>query len=104
MEAAGREKPVCPRCGYPLHRERRRLGHRLLSVVYPVRYYVCSRACGWTGLLSAVTHLRVRKRHLLRVALVLLLALCGIAFARHLVPYWNNQHGDESSEQSDTSE
>jgi hypothetical protein len=104
MEAAERGRLVCPRCGSPLHREKRRTTHRLLSIVYPVRYYACSPACGWTGLLSAVSHLKARKRRLLRIALVLVLALCGIAVARHLAPYWNNQHGDESSEQSDTSE
>jgi hypothetical protein len=53
---------------------------------------------------SAVSHSGARKRRLLRIALVLLLAFFGIAAARQLAPYWNNQHGDESFEQSDTSE
>jgi hypothetical protein len=49
--------------------------------------------------------MKARKRRLLGVALVLLLALCGIVLARHLAPYWNNQHTDESPlEESDTSE
>jgi len=33
-----------------------------------------------------------------------MLALCGIVLARHLAPYWNNQHTDESVEESDTAE
>jgi hypothetical protein len=41
---------------------------------------------------------------LLRVAVALLLALCGIALARHLAPYWHNQRSEESIEESETSE
>ena len=87
MEAAGLGRKVCARCGQPLYRERRRVAHRLLSIVYPVCYYECSGTCGWTGLLSG--DWKVRRRHILRVALVLLLALGGMASARHLAPYWN---------------
>ena len=95
---------ICPRCGQSLHRTRRSFSHRLLSIVYPVRYYACTPACGWTGILPAVYRLKARKRRLLRVALLLMLALCGIVLARHLAPYWNNQHTDESVEESDTAE
>jgi hypothetical protein len=48
--------------------------------------------------------MKARKRRLLRVALVFLLAVCGIVLARHLAPYWNTHHSDESIEESDTSE
>ena len=84
MVAVEHEGSTCPRCGQPLQRERRRAAHRLLSLVYPVRYYVCSRDCGWTGLLFAKSQLNIRKRRLLRVVIVLMLALCGIAAARYL--------------------
>ena len=104
MEAPGREKPVCPRCGHHLNREKRRVAHRILSIVYPVRYYVCSPACGWTGILPAVSHLKARKRQFLLVSLILFLVLCGIALARHLAPDWYNQHGEDSSEPSGSSE
>jgi hypothetical protein len=104
MRAAAHLLPICPRCGQPLHRAPRRLGHRLISIVYPVRYYTCRSACGWTGIRPAVSRIRSRSRRLLGVALALLLALCGIALARHLAPYWNYQHSDESLEESDTPE
>jgi cell division protein FtsB len=45
--------------------------------------------------------MKARKRRLLGVALVLLLALCGIVLAHHLAPYWNNHQSDESIEDSD---
>ena len=93
--------PICPRCGQPLHRASRRLGHRLISIVYPVRYYACRSACGWTEIRPAVSHLKARNRRLLRVALVLLLVLCGVVLARRLAPYWNNNQSDESLEDSD---
>jgi len=104
MGTAGTNWPICPRCGQPLHRASRRLGHRLISIVYPVRYYACRSACGWTEIRPATSHMKARKRRLLSVALVLLLAVCGIVLARHLAPYWNTQHSDESIEESDTSE
>ena len=104
MGTAGHQLPICPRCGQPLHRASRRLGHRLISIVYPVRYYACRSACGWTEIRPATSHMKARKRRLLSVALVLLLAVCGIVLARHLAPYWNTQHSDESIEESDTSE
>jgi hypothetical protein len=48
--------------------------------------------------------MKARKRRLVRVALVLVLALCGIILAHHLAPYWKNQHREESLEESDDSE
>ena len=104
MGTAGHTLPICPRCGQPLHRASRRLGHRLISIVYPVRYYACRSACGWTEIRPATSHMKARKRRLLRVALVFLLAVCGIVLARHLAPYWTTHHSDESIEESDTSE
>jgi hypothetical protein len=65
--------------------------------VYPVRYYVCSRDCGWTGLLFARSELNQRKRHLLRVVIVLFFALCGIAVARHMI----SSAGTSSEESAD---
>ena len=67
--------------------------------MYPVRYYACRSACGWTEIRPATSHMKARKRRLLRVALVFLLAVCGIVLARHLAPYWNNQHSDQSIEE-----
>lgn len=96
--------PICPRCGQPLHRAPRRFGHRLISIVYPVRYYTCRSACGWTGIRPAVSRMKARSRRLLRVALVLMLALCGFVLARHLAPYWHNQHSDESLDEPEPSE
>ena len=101
MGTAGHPLPICPRCGQPLHRASRRLGHRLISIVYPVRYYACRSACGWTEIRPATSHMKARKRRLLRVALVLLLVLCGGVLARRLAPYWNNNQSDESLEDSD---
>ena len=72
--------------------------------MYPVRYYACNSSCGWTEIRPAVSHVKARYRLLLRVALVLALALCGIILVRRLAPYWNTQHTDESIEQSETSE
>ena len=80
------------------------MAHRLLSILYPVRYYACTPTCGWKGILPSVSRLQARKRRLLRVALLVLLALCGIALARHLAPYWQNQHSDESVEESEAAE
>jgi hypothetical protein len=85
MAAAEHERSLCPRCGQPLQRERRRTFHRLLSLVYPVRYYVCSRECGWTGLRFAASQFAVRKRRAIRVLIVILLAMCGIMAARHVI-------------------
>jgi hypothetical protein len=85
MVAAEHDRSTCPRCGQPIQRERRRPAHRLLSLVYPVRYYVCSGDCGWTGLLSATSQLRMRKRPSVRVLIAIFLALCGIGAARYLV-------------------
>jgi hypothetical protein len=48
--------------------------------------------------------MKARNRNLLRAALVLVLALCGIALVRHLAPYWNSQHSGESLEESESSE
>lgn len=104
MQAVGHQGLVCPRCGQPLHRVARRLGHRLISIVYPVRYYACTSACGWTEIRPAASHMKARNRRLLRVVLVLLLALCGIVLARHLAPYWHDQQSDESIEESEFSE
>ena len=101
MGAGARQSPICPRCGQPLHRAPRRLGHRLISIVYPVRYYTCRSACGWTGIQPAVSRIKARSLRLLRVALVLMLVLCGIVLARHLAPYWHNQRSDESLEEAD---
>jgi len=36
----------------------------MLSVVYPVRLYACSTACGWIGLLSSSSGQQRRKRQL----------------------------------------
>jgi hypothetical protein len=87
---------VCPRCGQPVERERRRVVHRLLSIVYPVRYYVCSQDCGWTGLRSGGSHWdwKLNKRRLLRVVLVLLLALCAVEFVQYLTLHGSNPPGE----------
>lgn len=49
---------ACPRCASPLFRSRRRFSDRLLSLLVPVRRYICSAqeddpACQWQGLLLA---------------------------------------------------
>jgi len=98
MAARERDTLVCPRCGQPLHRERRRAAHRLLSIVYPVRYYACSGDCGWSGLFFAASQFNVRKRRLFRVAIVLLLAFCGIMAARYLASS-SNPSAEEAAEE-----
>ncbi len=72
--------PSCPRCGARLHRRRRRLYHRLLSIVYPVRFYQCSVKCGWSGLVRSSTAL-ARRRRLLQVALTLVVLTLGVGVA-----------------------
>ena len=69
VERGSDRSPLCPRCGRKLHRRRRRLFHRLISVAYPVRSYVCSEECGWVGLLPSLSQLERRKRQV-RVLLV----------------------------------
>lgn len=66
--------PRCPRCGARLHRLRRRLLHRLVSVLYPVHLYGCSEGCGWLGLLPSVAKLRRRKRQVRALLVVTLVA------------------------------
>jgi hypothetical protein len=41
---------ICPRCGEPVFRIRRRLIDRVISVVRPVQRYRCDALqCQWTG-------------------------------------------------------
>lgn len=40
---------ICPVCSSPINQRHRRLQHRILSIVVPVRRYSCLN-CGWKGL------------------------------------------------------
>lgn len=78
-EAAQDNHPPCPRCGARLQRRRRRLYHRLVSVVYPVRAYGCAQ-CKWQGLAPSQTRLERRKRFA-KVAVVLALLVLAASLA-----------------------
>jgi len=44
---------LCPKCGAPLRRVRRRIGDRVLSLFWPLRRYRCQDVlCRWEGNLS----------------------------------------------------
>lgn len=50
---------VCPRCGRPIRRVRRRFTDRLISLFVPVLRFRCEAApCGWEGLIRG-GHTRV---------------------------------------------
>jgi hypothetical protein len=95
MAAAERGRSVCPRCGLPINRKKRHFAHRVLSVLYPVRYYTCTKECGWSGLRPSTSELRARKRRLTRLIIILLLALGGLAVVRRLVANWSQPVSEE---------
>jgi hypothetical protein len=69
----GRKTLVCPQCGQAVDRERRKVVHRLLSILLPVRYYRCRDYCGWTGLIQSPS--RFGTYRLLSIALLIVLAV-----------------------------
>ena len=75
VERGSGRSQLCPRCGSRLHRERRRVFHRMLSLAYPVRFYACTRECGWHGLLPHASGLERRKQQFRLLLAVLVLAL-----------------------------
>lgn len=51
-ESQSPSEPVCPLCGGPVRRIRRRFEDRLVSLFVKMYRYSCnSRACGWEGCL-----------------------------------------------------
>jgi hypothetical protein len=83
---------------------RRASGHRLLSLVYPVRRYACSQQCGWSGLLPSVSGLQRRRRQLQTllgiVALLLVVGLVWWRYRADLVWSPERPNVDESVEES----
>ena len=98
MAAAVQESSVCPRCGRRLNRKKRHFIHRLLSVVYPVRYFECTKECGFTGLRFSSSQLKARKRRLKRLLIFIFIALCGLFVVRRLVSNWSQPVEEEEIE------
>ncbi len=60
-----------------MHRQRRSIAQRLLSIIYPVRAYACAPECGWSGTLPSVSGRERRRRQVRGVLVVVTLVVAG---------------------------
>lgn len=86
---------VCPRCGGPLVRIRRRWPDKLLSVLYPVKRYRCDAgSCKRVTLVRSQSEFNRRLRPMRRAVVLVLLCLATGFVAWSLVEY---MHGSRES-------